>query len=81
MQQIEYIQIEAEAAHIFKKAGWSKPTNICHNRIEQIIDKAHFQNVIKDSTSFLFLGFGAALSSLSSAAFGSPSMSDIDYKA
>lgn len=83
IQEIEFVQIEQETSQIFRQAGWSRTTNVFVNqeRIENIIGKAQFQNVIKDSTSFIFLGFGAALSSLSSAAMGSPLMKDIDYKA
>jgi len=76
-----YIKAEAEAQKIFHEAGWvvTKITN--YDRVERIVDRAVFQNVVKDTTSFLFKGFGAAITGLSSAALGSVGMDDVDYRA
>ncbi len=76
-----YIKAEAEAKEIFFRAGWVVEETPNHERIELIINKAHFQNIMKDAAAFLFLGFGSALTGLSSAAFGSVTINDIDYRA
>jgi len=76
-----YIKAEAEAKEIFFKAGWLVEQTPNYERIEVIINKAHFQSVMKDAAAFLFLGFGSAISGLSSAAFGSVTANGIDYRA
>lgn len=81
IQEQVYNQADAQAAKIFTQAGWAEKIKLDHQRIEKIITKAEFQNALKDTTSFLFLGFGSAISGLSAAAFRCPSIKNIDYKA
>jgi len=82
INQEEYAKIEFQTANVFQQAGWNVELVTDYERIDTVVDKALLQNVVKDTTSFIFVGFGAALSGMSSAFFGSSmNLKNVDYKA
>ena len=77
-----YAQHEQEMQQLFQNAGWvahQVPPN--YERIDKITDRAIFENVVKQTTSFVFLSFNEAITGFAAAFFGSVSGDDsIDYK-
>ena len=73
---------EALFTDLFAEAGWKEITQAPPNerRVEEITQRAICETIIKDSSSFVFLGFSAALAELLSAFFGNVQASDEDYK-
>lgn len=73
---------DAIFADLFAEAGWDKLAQAPPNerRIEEITKRAISETVMKESTSFLFLGFSAALSGIFCSLFGGVTPSDEDYK-
>ena len=69
-------------ANIFAEAGWEDLAKAPPNerRVEEITQRAISETIMKESTSFLFLGFTSALSGIFAALFGGVSKSDEDYK-
>jgi len=67
---------------LFAEAGWDQLAQAPPNerRVEEITQRAISETIMKESTSFVFLGFAAALSGIFSALFGGVSNSDEDYK-
>lgn len=67
---------------LFQEAGWNKVAEAPANerRVEEITQRAISETIMKESTSFIFLGFSEALSAIFSAFFGSVSTSNEDYK-
>lgn len=67
---------------LFAEAGWKDIAQAPPNerRVEEITQRAISETIVKESSSFLFLGFTAALSGFFSALFGSVSSNDEDYK-
>jgi len=62
---------EAEMAELFLPTREvSEMTRPNPQRIEKIIDKALYESVIKDTTSFVFNSFGSAIVSLTGAVLG-----------
>lgn len=61
---------EAKIKDLFQKAGWSVDLQVNNERIERIADRAMFENISKDTTTFVFMSFGTAISGLVSASFG-----------
>lgn len=49
-------------------------------RIEKIIDKALYETVVKDTTSFVFNSFGQAIASLTGAVLGARPTSSIGVR-
>lgn len=73
---------EAKISELFKQAGWSVIKQVNYQRIDRIADKAMFQNIMKDTTTFAFLSFGSAINGLVGAAFGCiVGIDDSDYRA
>ncbi len=68
-EQIYQIE-EAKIAKLFTQAGWTVPEQVNYERIDEISDKAILQNIMKDSTTFVFMSFGAAMNGLVGATFG-----------
>ncbi len=78
----ETYQLEEERmARIFREVGWTDCPDPDFDRIEAIAERATVETVIKESTSFIFLGFTEVIFNFLSVFFGSVSSSDDDYKA
>ena len=69
-------------AELFAEAGWEDISQAQPNerRVEEITQRAISETIMKESTSFLFVGFTSALSGIFSALFGGVGKSDEDYK-
>ena len=67
---------------LFAEAGWNDVAKAPPNerRVEEVTQRALSESVIKESTSFVFLGFGSALTALFAAFFGCISENDENYK-
>jgi hypothetical protein len=67
---------------LFTEAGWKDVAKAPPNerRVEEITQRAISETIVKDSSSFLFLGFAAALTGFFCAFFGSVGNNDEDYK-
>ena len=67
---------------LFAEAGWEEVAKAPANerRVEEITQRAIAETAVKESSSFLFLGFGAALSAIFCTLFGGAKKSDEDYK-
>ena len=77
-----YQQEEAKIQQVFKRAGWAVDLQPNHERIERIADRAMLENVMKDTTTFVFMSFGTAIHGLVGAAFGCVIGADeINYRA
>ena len=75
-------QEEAKIRTLFQQAGWAVEQQPDYERIERIADRAMFENVMKDTTSFVFMSFGSAIHGLVGAAFGCVIVEDnINYRA
>ncbi len=61
---------EAKIGSLFQEAGWETVEQVNFERIDRIADKAMFQNIMKDTTTFAFMSFGTAIHGLVGAAFG-----------
>lgn len=68
--------------NLFAEAGWRELAKAPPNerRVEEITQRAIAETVVKESSSFVFLGFSAALSGIFSAIFGFIKDNDEDYK-
>ena len=67
---------------LFAEAGWNEVVDAPPNerRVEEITQRALSETVVKESTSFVFLGFGHALNAIFATLFGSIAKSEDDYK-
>jgi len=65
-----YIEEEAKIGQLFQRAGWKIEAVTSFERIERIADRAMFENIMKDTTTFAFMSFGTAIHGLMGAAFG-----------
>ncbi|MGB0992605.1 MAG: hypothetical protein ACPG32_09055 [Akkermansiaceae bacterium] len=72
---------EAQIAHLFEEAGLREAPVPNMRRVEGVMERAMHETVIADTTSFVFSGFPAVLSSLLSAVVGKVSHPDQDYRA
>ena len=61
---------EAKINDLFKQAGWDVELQANYERIERIADRAMFENITKDTTTFVFMSFGTAVHGLIGASFG-----------
>ena len=68
--------------NFFAEAGWNDIAQAPPNerRVEEITQRAISETIIKESSSFVFLGFTNALSELFAALFGHVRPNDEDYK-
>lgn len=80
MKEESFIKIEQQTLQIFKEAGWQTEIVTNYERIDQIVERAFTETVIRDTSTFIFKGFGVAISGLSSAFFGSALKGDEDYR-
>lgn len=81
-EESSYQEIAKEMSSVFQQAGWNvelyEPN---YARIERVANRAMFENVMKDTTTFVFVSFGTAVHSLVGAVFGAVSGDNtIDYK-
>ena len=78
----ETYAVEAEQIReIFEEAGLTTPPEPNLERIDKIAERATLEAVMKDSASFVFLGFSAVITNFLSAFFGSVHTDDDDqYK-
>ena len=76
-----YAKIELQTDSIFRQAGWKVDLVTNYERIDVVVERALVENVIRDTSTFFFHGFGAAITGMTSAFFGSATNLDIDYKA
>lgn len=67
---------------LFAEAGWNDVAQAPPNerRVEEITQRAISETIVKESSSFVFLGFSSALSGIFAALFGSISGNDENYK-
>ena len=73
---------EAKINDLFQKAGWHVELQVNNERIERIADRAMFENITKDTTTFVFMSFGTAIHGLVGASFGCViGGAEINYKA
>ncbi|GHC41344.1 hypothetical protein [Roseibacillus persicicus] len=66
----------------FAEAGWDEVAKAPPNerRVEEITQRAISETIMKESSSFIFLGFSSAISAMIAAFFGSIKDNDEDYK-
>ncbi|MGE9269141.1 MAG: hypothetical protein ACQKBY_13695 [Verrucomicrobiales bacterium] len=78
-----YQKEEEQLAQLFHEVGWSTPVEPNQERIEAITERAHLETVLKDATSFVFLGFTEVILNFLSVFFSSigDRSDDKDYKA
>ena len=76
-----YVEEERRIREIFVRAGWEEYAEPDQERIDKILERATIENIMKDSTSFLFLSFTTVIANILSAFFGSVEGDDEDYKA
>ena len=67
-----YMKEEREMREMFKQVGWDDiSSSVNFDRIDRITERAHFENVTKESVSFMFKSVSSVLPSFLAAAFGS----------
>lgn len=76
-----FANIEIQTEHIFRSAGWNTEIVTDYERIDKIVERALLEHVMRDTSTFVFKGFGAALTGLSAAFFGSAIHSESNYRA
>ena len=76
-----FSKIEVQTGNLFRQAGWKVELVTNYERIDVIVNRATIENVMRETSTFLFVGFGTALTGLSSAFFGSVFSNDQDYRA
>lgn len=72
---------EAQIHLLFEEAGMIEAPELDMRRVDQVLERAVHESVIKDTTSFIFKGFPAVLTGLMSVATGCVGDKDTDYKA
>ncbi len=76
-----YSQHERQMQQLFHKAGWVVHETPNYERIDRITERAILENILKQTTSFVFISFSEAITGFCGAFFGSISGdSSIDYK-
>jgi len=76
-----YAQHEQQMQELFYKAGWVVHDVPNYERIDRITDRAIFENVVKETTSFVFISFSEAITGFCAVFFGSVAGDEsIDYK-
>ncbi|MBT8043862.1 MAG: hypothetical protein KJO79_02830 [Verrucomicrobiae bacterium] len=75
---------EAQIHLLFEEAGLIQAENIDHapdmRRVDAVIERAIHESLIKDTTSFVFKGFPAAIVGVMSVATGCVRDSGTDYR-
>ena len=65
-----YIHEERAVSRIFQEVGWTQALPVDEDRIDRIAERATFQNIAKESTSFIFKSFSRVITAFMAAAFG-----------
>ena len=71
---------EAELQLLFEQAGLAETPAPDMQRVEKVIERSLHEKAIKDTTSFVFLGFPAVIMGLVGAAANSVGDPDTDYR-
>lgn len=72
---------EAQISLLFEEAGLMGAPVPNERRIDGVLERAMHESVIKDTSSFVFMGFPAVLSAMLDVASGTISTTDTDYRA
>ncbi len=72
---------EAQIALLFEEAGMVDTPAMDMRRVDQVLERAVHESVIKDTTSFVFKGFPAVIAGMMSVATGCVGDKETDYKA
>ncbi|MFK7908969.1 MAG: hypothetical protein AB8F34_00045 [Akkermansiaceae bacterium] len=72
---------EAQIHLLFEEAGLMDAPVVDQRRVDGVMERAMHESIIKDTSSFVFLGFPAVLSAMLDVASGKISNSDSDYRA
>ena len=72
---------EVELQFLFEEAGLADPPTPNPERVNKIIERSMHEKAIKDTASFVFLGFPAAIMGLMDVAANSVGDSQSDYRA
>ena len=82
MDSIDAMSInEAELQLLFEEAGLADTPEPDMGRVNKVIERSLHEKAIKDTTSFVFRGFPAAIVGLIGAAANSVGDSETDYRA
>ena len=72
---------EAQIHHLFEEAGLTDAPVANQRRIDEVLERAVHESVIKDTSSFVFKGCPAVISAMLDVASGKISIDDVDYRA
>lgn len=72
---------DAEFQLLFQQAGLTETEPTSEERVEKVIERSLHEKAIKDTASFVFTGFPAALMSFLAVATDSVGDNQIDYRA
>lgn len=72
---------ENQIQHLFAEAGLLDAPATDQRRVDQVVERAMHETVIKDLSSFMFEGFPAVVDAMMSVATGKIHHRDNDYKA
>lgn len=72
---------EAQIHLLFEEAGLMDAPAPDMRRVDEVLERAMHESVIKDTSSFVFKGFPAVLSAMLDVASGNISTGDVDYRA
>jgi len=72
---------EAQIHLLFEEAGLMETPAPDMRRVDEVIERTMHEKAIKDTASFVFLGFPAALTGLMAVATNSVGEPDTDYRA
>lgn len=72
---------EAQIHLLFEEAGLTGAPVADRRRIDGVLERAAHESIIKDTSSFVFLGFPAVLSAMLDVASGRISTDGTDYRA
>lgn len=72
---------DAEFQLLFEEAGLTDTPPANMDRVEKVIERSLHEKAIKDTASFVFLGFPAAIVGLLEISTNTVRNNDIDYRA
>ncbi len=72
---------EAQVYLLFEEAGLIGVPELNTRRVEEVLERAVHESVIKDTSSFVFKGFPAVLAAMMSVATGCVGDPETDYRA
>lgn len=71
---------EAEFFLMFEEAGLAEPPVLNMDRVEKVIERSLHEKAIKDTASFVFQGFPAAITGFLAVATNSVRDKETDYR-